>query len=363
MEDTKTKKVMLSVSEYSDLNSINNLILVGKNIERVDNKYAADMIAKGMEDVDVLLWFMKDYLNKIKTTNAIDPMSSFFVESQEEFVKEYTKQFADIVINVEKYDNYLNQPIKNPSRFKKILEICDILTIATSYFIYNQRDVFTVSILTLMNILNLLDIKDEELNFALLKVVGRRNESKPSDVDNWLEQVDHDYEIFHLKNISDHVLNLMSVSPRMVIDLTVYTSLLSTQVVTDEMYDMLEKCESMEETETILQPVFLVVLESVVSVMDTIVDSLNKHKYEISKFYVDLFERELVHLPYCKIVPKYKEESTTMYTEDVRINGVSESETIKVKKYKSEIDSKMLYSEIKLRLHEFLIAGNILNIH
>lgn len=360
-EASAKKTVMLSVSEFKEMNSISNLILVGKNIERVDYNKAVEKITNGVSDIDVLLWFMREYLEVIVTTNNLDELSELYMDYQAEFIEQYQKEFTDLIINPGYYDNFISKPIEDPEYFRKIIEICGLLTLSTSYLIYNQSDVFTVSVLTIMNIINALSLQDEDLNYTILKVIGRKNETKASDIDDWLEQIEHNYELFHLKNISDHVLDLLSVSPRMVLDLTIYKCLVSPQVLGVCNFDELDQCESKEDIELLLEPLIMLILETATSTLDSIVEIVNSHKYSISEYYVSIFEKEFNALSYYKMIPDFTTEVTTMYTEDVKMDGEEPlTEEITIKQYISQVNMKQLKAAIKLRVYEYLIKAGVI---
>ena len=79
----------------------------------------------------------------------------------------------DIVANPEEFDNYIQRPLEDPERFKKILDICMNMYNAVRVLVYNETDVHTVSLMTLMHMIGMMNVRDENLNYTLLKVIGR----------------------------------------------------------------------------------------------------------------------------------------------------------------------------------------------
>lgn len=357
-EKRPQQPLMFTVSEYKELNSINSLILVGKNIERL-NYY--EMIQQfdpeKNTDLDVMCQFVSDYFKTVLLTNNVEAMSRRFMKNTTEYMEYYKDKMVDLVVNPSEFDNFIQRPIKDADKFKRELDLCMDLYNATRVLVYNEADVHTVSLMTIMHMIGMVNPTDENLNYDLLKIIGRFNESKSSDVDDWLETVEYDYEIFHQKNILDSVVDILSLSPTMVLDLTVYRLLVSPDFENlcnvKNLVNVIDPASLLEK----LDPAVDFLMGSAIRNIETIASIMNDNKFTISQFFIDLFDEELASLEYYNVTPKMIDVETELGCEEN-----AETVKFKTKFYKAFVEEDGLRRHLQMVLYDYLVAGHYIQI-
>lgn len=357
-EEMKQQPLMFTVSEYKEIGSINSLITIGKNLERVDFNEIMNLIKAGRSDVDVMHEYILDFYYTIVSTNNFDKMSIEYMRNTIKFMSKYKDKFMERVVNPTEFNKYIQRPIQNVDRFTKIVDMCQILYNAIRFFVYNESDIHTVSLMTIMNMIGELSINDERLNYDLLKIIGRYNESKSSDVDEWLDTLEYDYEVFHQKNILDSVTDLMSVSPSIVLDLAIYRLIISSEIEAYCNMDELLEANNMEEALDELDLAVEYVFQTAIRNLDTIVAIMNNTKYAVSEYYIDIFNEELALLSYYKVEPINVELETE--TGDPDDKEVVKFESLR---YKSSYNEDDLKDHIKARMYEYLVIGRYILEH
>ena len=352
MENNDMSKMMLlSLASYEQVESINSLIDVGQNLERVDyESYIEDLKCNNMTEREALLSFIQDYHGIIKDTNDISELSVEFVSEQTDNMNEFKRQFADVVLKSDGSDPILNKKIENVDRFIDYLNIGQEIINATSYMIFNSRDLYTVSTLTLMQIINILGLEDEDLRFEILKIVGRRNESKSSDIDPWLETIEYDYDLYHIKRVLDSVMDIVAVSPKLLTHLIIYKSILTPEFM--DKYNLLDSKTIIDDI--ILNNMAIDILEVAKSSLASVASIMSKKKYAVPDYYVEIFDRELSKLDCAQIVPTYEEVEVDCQMDD----ECEESELMLIKNYIVEVDDEKFKEYIEMKLNEYLeLAG------
>lgn len=352
MEKNDTSRMMLlSLASYDQVESINSLIDVGQNLERVDyESYIEELKCKNMTEREALLSFVKEYHEVIRDTNSISDLSIEFVTEQTNRMNDFKRQFADIVLKSDGSDPLLNKKIENTERFIEYLDIGQEIINATTYIIFNSRDLYTVSTLTLMQIIDILDLEDEDLRFEILKIVGRRNETKSSDIDPWLETIEYDYDIYHIKRILDAVMDIVAVSPQLLTHLIIYKSILTPEFM--EKFNLLDSSTVVDDI--IVNNMAIDILEVTKSSLSSVASIMSKKKYAIPEYYVEIFDRELARLDCAQIVPVYEEVEIDCEMDD----ECEESELMTIKNYTVEVDDENFKEYIGMVLNEYLeLAG------
>lgn len=350
-KNDKTKMMLLSLSSYDQVDSINSLIDVGQNLERVDYEtYIEELDCKNMTEREALLSFIKDYHEVIKDTNNISDLSIEFVTEQTNSMDEFKRQFADVVLRSNGNDPLLNKKIENVNRFIEYLDIGQEIINATTYIIFNSRDLYTVSTLTLMQIIDILGLEDEDLRFEILKIVGRRNETKSSDIDPWLETIEYDYDIYHIKRILDAVMDIVAVSPKLLTHLIIYRSLLTPEFMDN--FNLLDPNTIIDDN--IVNDMVADILEVTKNSLSSVSSIMSKKKYAIPEYYVEIFDRELSKLDCAQIVPVYEEVEIDCQMDDECEDG----ELMTIKNYTVEVDDEKFKEYIRMKLIEYLeLAG------
>lgn len=352
-EERKQQPLMFTVSEYKELNSISSLILVGKNIERVNFPEMVKQFDPEQDtDLDVMCKFASDYYETVLQTNNVEKMSKHFMFTTSDFMDYYIDKMIEIVANPKELTNYLHKPIEDVDRFRRVIHLCMDLYNATRVLVYNESDVHTVSLMTIMHMIGMVNTRDEHLNYNLLKIIGRYNETKSSDVDDWLETLEYDYELFHQKNILNSVVDLLSLSPAMVLDLIVYRLLVSpdfgavcdvNNLVNDEKGTILDK----------LDPAVDVLMASAIRNIETIASIMNDNKFGISDYFAELFDDELGNLDHYNVKSEVVEFETELGCEEN-----AETVKFKVKQYKPHVEEMALRRHLKFVLYDYLSSGN-----
>lgn len=350
-KNDKGRMMLLSLANYDQVESINSLIDVGQNLERVDyESYIEELKCKNMTEREALLSFIKDYHEAIRDTNNISDLSIEFVTEQTENMNQFKRQFADVVLKSDGNDPLLNKKIKNTERFNDYLDIGQEIINATTYIIFNSRDLYTVSTLTLMQIIDILDLEDEDLRFEILKIVGRRNETKSSDIDPWLETIEYDYDIYHIKRILDAVMDIVAVSPQLLTHLIIYKSILTPEFM--DKYKLLDSSTVVDDI--IVNNMAIDILEITKSSLSSVATIMSKKKYAIPEYYVEIFDSELARLDCAQIVPSYEDVEIDCQVDD----ECDESELMTIKNYIVEIDDEKFKEYIEMVLNEYLeLAG------
>ena len=350
-KNDKSRMMLLSLANYDQVESINSLIDVGQNLERVDyESYIEELKCKNMTEREALLSFIKDYHEAIRDTNNISDLSIEFVTEQTENMNQFKRQFADVVLKSDGNDPLLNKKIKNTERFNDYLDIGQEIINATTYIIFNSRDLYTVSTLTLMQIIDILDLEDEDLRFDILKIVGRRNETKSSDIDPWLETIEYDYDIYHIKRILDAVMDIVAVSPQLLTHLIIYKSILTPEFM--DKYKLLDSSTVVDDI--IVNNMAIDILEITKSSLSSVATIMSKKKYAIPEYYVEIFDNELARLDCAQIVPSYEDVEIDCQVDD----ECDESELMTIKNYIVEIDDEKFKEYIEMVLNEYLeLAG------
>lgn len=350
-KNDKSRMMLLSLASYDQVESINSLIDVGQNLERVDyESYIEELECKNMTEREALLSFVKEYHEVIRDTNNISELSLEFVTEQTNNMNEFKRQFADVILKSDGSDPLLNKKIENTERFIEYLDIGQEIINATTYIIFNSRDLYTVSTLTLMQIIDILDLEDEDLRFEILKIVGRRNETKSSDIDPWLETIEYDYDIYHIKRILDAVMDIVAVSPQLLTHLIIYKSILTPEFM--DKYNLLDSKTVVDDI--ILNNMAIDILEVTKSSLSSVASIMSKKKYAIPEYYVDIFDRELARLDCAQIVPVYEDVEIDCQVDD----ECDESELMRIKTYTAEIDDENFKEYIGMVLNEYLeLAG------
>lgn len=347
----KSRMMLLSLASYDQVESINSLIDVGQNLERVDyESYIEELECKNMTEREALLSFIKDYHEVIRDTNNISELSLEFVTEQTDNMNEFKRQFADVILKSDGSEPLLNKKIENTERFIEYLDIGQEIINATTYIIFNSRDLYTVSTLTLMQIIDILGLEDEDLRFEILKIVGRRNETKSSDIDPWLETIEYDYDIYHIKRILDAVMDIVAVSPQLLTHLIIYKSILTPEFM--DKYNLLDSKTVVDDI--ILNNMAIDILEVTKSSLSSVASIMSKKKYAIPEYYVDIFDSELARLDCAQIVPVYEDVEIDCQVDD----ECDESELMRIKTYTVEIDDENFKEYIGMVLNEYLeLAG------
>ena len=347
----KSRMMLLSLANYDQVESINSLIDVGQNLERVDyESYIEELKCKNMTEREALLSFIKDYHEAIRDTNNISDLSIEFVTEQTENMNQFKRQFADVVLKSDGNDPLLNKKIKDTERFIEYLDIGQEIINATTYIIFNSRDLYTVSTLTMMQIIDILDLEDEDLRFEILKIVGRRNETKSSDIDPWLETIEYDYDIYHIKRILDAVMDIVAVSPQLLTHLIIYKSILTPEFM--DKFNLLDSSTVVDDI--IVNNMAIDILEVTKSSLSSVASIMSKKKYAIPEYYVDIFDKELAKLDCAQIVPTYEEVEIDCHMDD----ECEESELMTIKNYIVEVDDEKFKEYIEMMLNEYLeLAG------
>ena len=347
----KSRMMLLSLANYDQVESINSLIDVGQNLERVDyESYIEELKCKNMTEREALLSFIREYHEVIRDTNNISDLSIEFVTEQTENMNQFKRQFADVVLKSDGNDPLLNKKIKNTERFIDYLDIGQEIINATTYIIFNSRDLYTVSTLTLMQIIDILDLEDEDLRFEILKIVGRRNETKSSDIDPWLETIEYDYDIYHIKRILDAVMDIVAVSPQLLTHLIIYKSILTPEFM--DKYNLLNSSTVVDDI--IVNNMAIDILEITKSSLSSVATIMSKKKYAIPEYYVEIFDSELARLDCAQIVPTYEDVEIDCQVDD----ECDESELMRIKNYIVEIDDEKFKEYIEMVLNKYLeLAG------
>lgn len=347
IKDDKNRMMMLSLSGYEQVLSITNLISVGRNIERVNYEEYFDKLESGeLTEIDALLNFIKDYHETVISSNDISDLSIKFVKEQSDMMNYFLEKFADIVLGSTGDDPILSKQITNVEKFRKYLQINQEMINATSYLIYNTRDVFTVSTITMMEIYEILGLNDETMKYDVLNIIGRRNETKSSDVDPWLESIEYDYELFHIKRILDSVLDIIAISPQLLTHLIIYQSLMTAEFV--DSFNLLDEDVKIDDNK--IDDITTAMLEIVKNSLESVVDIMNKKKYAIAPYYTEIFDGELTRLPFVKINPSYDSVNVP--------DSIDGEETFLVKIYELYTDDNAFKNYIENKVREYLgLAG------
>jgi hypothetical protein len=341
--------LMFSVSDYKELNSIGSLIMIGKNIERLQfNEMVKEFDPEQDTDLDVMYEFISRFNDVVLHTNNVEAVSKEYMRKTTEFMDHYLDIMTEIVVAPEKFDNYIQRPVNDGDRFRRILEMCMNLYNAIRVLVYNESDVHTVSLMTIMHMIGMMNVQDENLNYTLLKIVGRFNESKASDVDDWLETLEYDYELFHQKNILDTLVDLISLSPRMVLDLNVYRLIVSPDF--DRLCGQTNQNDGGTDIASRLDNVVDHLVESSVRHLATIENIMNTSKFDISEYFLDLFNEELGMLPYYNVKVETVEVETELGCEEN-----TETVKFKTKQYTHFIDEIQLREHLEMILYDYLL--------
>ena len=354
--DRMQQPLMFTVSEYKELNSINSLILIGKNIERINfNEMIKQFDPNVHTDLDVMCTFVQNFYNTVLLTNNVDKMSMEYMRKTTEFMDYYKDKFINVVVNPKKFNNYIQRPVEDVDRFVRIINLCQNLYNATRVLVYNEADVYTVSLMTIMHMIGMVNTRDENLNYYLLKIIGRYNESKSSDVDDWLQTLEYDYELFHQKNILDSVVDLVSLSPAMVLDLIVYRLLVS-----PEFKDMCDiDSLSNEDGTPVLEKLDAAIdhlMCSAIRNIETIASIMNNSKFGVSEYFMDIFDEELGMLDYYNVRPEIVEAELGCEEND-------ESVRFNTKRYIPFMDEEAVRRHIEMVLYDYLTASNYITLH
>lgn len=349
MEKTNNEMaVLLSVSNYSDVTSINNLILVGMNIEKSNYTQLKRKIKeKEISEIDALVEFVDIYYNRVKYTNEITPLSIEFVDEQNKALTAFKDKLSKIILNADGSHPLLNKKIEDKEYFMKILHICQSLINTTAYLTSNQKDAFTVSTLTVLQILSVLEIYDVNLRYMLMKIVGRRNEAQSSDVDPWLETLEYNYEVYHIKSILDNALEMLGLSPLMLLDLTVYKMVLSPNFEIKYKLEDTTKLTSDEQAEEYFSTLIEGLMDISTETLNSMVNILNESKFSIPSYFMDIFEEEFNLLSYFRIINK----SVVKYPEEKNADIL---EPITVKEYTPYVDRFRAKEYIATKLIQYL---------
>lgn len=348
MKEIKNEKaVLLSVSNYADVTSINNLILVGMNIEKSNYTQLKRKIKeKEISEIDALVEFADIYYNRVKYTNEITPLSVEFVDEQNKTMIVFKDRLAKVILDADGSDPLLNKKIEDRDFFIKILHICQLIINSTAFLTSNQKDAFTVATLTVLQMLSVLEIDDENLRYILMKVVGRRNEAHSSDVDQWLETLEYNYEVYHIKSVLDNTLELLGLSPIMLLDLAVYKMVLSPNFETKYKPEDTTKITTDEQAEEYFSGLIEGLINISTETLNSMVDIFNETKFNMPEYFRDIFEEEFNLLSYFRIMNK----SVVKYPkEDDNI-----SEPITVNEYTPYIDRFQLKEYITNKLIQYL---------
>ena len=348
MEKTNNENtVLLSVSNYADVTSINNLILVGMSIEKSNYTHLKRQIKeKEISEIDALIEFVDIYYNRVKYTNEITPLSIEFVDEQNKALTAFKNKLSKVILNADGSDPLLNKKIEDKEFFTKILYISQSILNSTAFLTSNQKDAFTVSTLTLLQMLSVLEIEDEDLRYILMRVVGRRNEAQSSDVDPWLETLEYNYEIYHIKSILDSALDMMGLSPLMLLDITVYKMVLSSNFETKYKLEDISKLTNDEQVEEYFSTLIEGLIDISAETLNTMVNILNETKFNIPDYFMGIFEEEFNLLSYFRILNK----SVVKYPED----DDNILEAITVKEYTAYVDRFKVKEYITTKLIQYL---------
>ena len=359
MNENKQQPLLFTVADYNDLKSISSFLKIGENIERAGFSEFSKVeyrIENGYEDLDFLHEFIAHLLTVIKETNKVDKGSLEYLNSSMEYMEECKNRLLKRILDPEESKTVLEIPIEDAERFKKIIEICMDLFNAVRVFVYNETDIHTVSLMVMMHILGTMQIRDENLNYILLKLVGRYNESKASDIDTWLETLEYDRELFFAKDVLDTIIDLAILSPSSMLDKTIYNLVSSPEFV--------EICAAQLPDHDVDEPInasdliqgaLNYLTEVAIANLDTLVSLVNDVKHEISWHFLDIFESELESLSFYRII-------TEEFEDEVEFERDGEIETMqyKSKLYKPDINIVDLQLYIKVRLCEYLTASNFI---
>lgn len=359
MSSVGEKPLMFEVADYKDMSSISNLINIGRNIERVDMNRINSLRDMGYSEAQVLEVFVNDLYHVMMSTNRVDKMSVKYMDETLNYMLLYKNLLVNRFINEtnkdeSEYKQYLYCKLtpEEVQRFECVVNIGLMINQAVSVIIYNEQDLHTVSLLTMMNILSMLNISDEKLNYEVLKVVGRRNEIEPSDVDKWVETADLDYNVYHAKKILDTLEEFLATSPRLISNINSYRVIISSYF--DKLVDIdnLKNAKTVEDINEALDGVVNYLLEIAYNNIYAINKSLDDVKNTIPEYCIDIFEESLGELNYYKIFPT---EVETVIKE-----AEEEDEyplTFKRKQYTVYVEKESVKEMIHYQLYSYLGVG------
>ena len=179
-----------------------------------------------------------------------------------------------------------------------------------------------------------------------MKVMGRRNEAQSSDVDPWLETLEYNYEVYHIKSILDNALEMLGLSPLMLLDLTVYKMVLSSNFEIKYKLEDTTKLTTDEQAEEYFSTLIEGLIDISTETFNTMVNILNETKYTIPSYFMDIYEEEFNLLSYFRIlnksVVKYPKEDGDIL------------EPITVKEYTPYVDRFRVKEYITTKLIQYL---------
>jgi hypothetical protein len=354
MSNGTQQPLMFAVSDYNELNSLNSFFTIGRNLERINIEYMMEnnFYGAAANDVDKMQIIMHTLFEVIKAKNNINALSLEYMRVTSEFIDKYKEVLSQVVMNPSEDNKYLTKQIEDQERFVNTIDICTALFNSMRCLVYNENDVHTVSLLTLMQILGIVKLEDEKLNYTLLKIVGRFNEQRNTDVDDWLETVEYDYELYYQKKIMDTINNFISLSPRLMLDVCIYKFLL-----TSGFLEIVKSDNSMigEISEDHMNYAVNSICEKAVQYIESIAKVINNDRYCIPEYFNDVFVAELAMLDYYKVyVDTYTAEAKTSLSE------FSETEQFTCSVYKPHYEMDQLSSHVHKRVVDYLTVGGFM---
>lgn len=354
MSNETQQPLMFAVSDYNELNSLNSFFTIGRNLERINIEMMIENNFYGAaeNDVDKMQIIMHTLFAVIKAKNNINALSLEYMRVTSEFIDKYKEVLSQVVMNPGEGNKYLTKEIDDKERFLNTIDICTALFNSMRCLVYNETDVHTVSLMTLMQILGIVKLEDEKLNYSLLKIVGRFNEQKNTDVDDWLETVEYDYELFYQKKIMDTINNFISLSPRLMLDVCIYKFLLTSGFL--EIANAAKK-NGEQMTEEQMNYAVNSICEKAIQYIESIAKVINNDRYCIPEYFNEVFLTELGMLEYYNVyLDQFTAEAKTSLSE------FAETEQFTCSVYKPHYEMEQLAAHVYERVVDYLRVGDYL---
>ena len=272
----ENRKVYLDLNTFTDDFTLKVLPYVNNMINAID----VDEIKEKYPDneADQLNEFVEEYLKLVQTNPG--PISSKLIEKQMDFCHTISNMLAKRVCDgPTETELFFKDTIENFDSFYKPIKISLDIFNATRFVVQDIDDIYTVSLLTLMNMINLLEIKDKDIRFNTIKIVGRKNEYDVYYIG--IKELEMDYKLYYQKNIVESTILIMNTDIEMLMDAYTAATIMN-DVYSPIINDILSGMYSKEEVDEILSDTANFISEQILGITEDIGDALYDKKYKIS---------------------------------------------------------------------------------
>lgn len=293
---TSSRKIYLDLNNFNDditlkvLPYINNLIHAIDEDE-IKTKYPNDERLQLQSFVNQFLNIVYDYPG---------PVSTHLINNQIEYCETISTTLAKRVCEgPNENELFFKDMINDFDSFYLPIKLSLDLFNATRFMIQDLDDVYTVSTLILMNMITILNLKQKDFRFKMIKLVGRKNEYDLYYAG--IKEVELDYELYYQKNIIDSTIQIMNNDVLMLMDAYTAATLMNeecSEIVGNIKSNLLTK----EEVEENISNIATFVSEQIFSIMEGIQIALEEKRFKITPLAINTLNNCLIRYEHLALV-------------------------------------------------------------